>query len=85
MIYLILAPPVWVKEPEDIETIEYKKLVLECFANGSPNPDIFWKTISMILICIIYKRYTFKISIFIYFLTIWKMQVYNLSVQLIFS
>lgn len=37
-----LAPPYWIQEPEDIETIEGTSVNLKCFAKGTPEPRIHW-------------------------------------------
>lgn len=41
-----LAPPTWVKEPEDAEVIEREKIIIECSAHGFPVPEITWRKIS---------------------------------------
>lgn len=41
-----LAPPNWLKEPEDIEAIEGQKVSSQCLATGSPSPAIMWRKFS---------------------------------------
>ncbi|XP_035230451.1 Down syndrome cell adhesion molecule-like protein Dscam2 isoform X2 [Stegodyphus dumicola] len=37
------APPYWIKEPENIETIEGLSVTFNCYAGGKPEPQIIWK------------------------------------------
>ncbi|XP_035230460.1 Down syndrome cell adhesion molecule-like protein Dscam2 isoform X2 [Stegodyphus dumicola] len=39
----VRAPPTWVKEPQDVETLEGSTASLFCFANGSSLPTITWR------------------------------------------
>ncbi len=40
--------PVWVKEPKDVETVAGKLVVIDCQAEGLPEPQIRWKRMEMI-------------------------------------
>ncbi|XP_054724340.1 cell adhesion molecule Dscam2-like [Uloborus diversus] len=41
-ILVVTAPPIWVKEPNDVLTQEGEALHVECLAFGVPNPTIKW-------------------------------------------
>ncbi|RWS31327.1 cell adhesion molecule-like protein [Leptotrombidium deliense] len=40
---VVKVPPFWVKEPTDTEVLIGQRLVLDCQANGFPEPQIRWK------------------------------------------
>ncbi|RWS17057.1 cell adhesion molecule-like protein, partial [Dinothrombium tinctorium] len=40
---VVKVPPFWVKEPSDTEALLGQRLVLDCQANGFPEPQIRWK------------------------------------------
>lgn len=40
--------PVWVKEPKDVETVAGKLVVIDCQAEGLPEPQIRWKRMQII-------------------------------------
>ncbi|XP_035230455.1 Down syndrome cell adhesion molecule-like protein Dscam2 isoform X6 [Stegodyphus dumicola] len=40
---IVTAPPYWIKEPENIETIEGLSVTFNCYAGGKPEPQIIWK------------------------------------------
>ncbi|GFS52415.1 titin [Trichonephila inaurata madagascariensis] len=39
----VKVPPSWIKEPQDVETVEGQKASFTCFASGSPSPRIEWR------------------------------------------
>ncbi|GFY47205.1 titin [Trichonephila inaurata madagascariensis] len=41
----VKVPPSWIKEPQDVETIEGQKAKFTCLASGSPNPRFEWRKI----------------------------------------
>lgn len=40
---LILAPPTWIKEPENTEAVEGEIVIVTCSASGYPTPSIVFK------------------------------------------
>ncbi|GBL76501.1 Down syndrome cell adhesion molecule-like protein Dscam2 [Araneus ventricosus] len=44
---MIQAPPHWIKQPENVETIEGNRATLLCNAGGPPQPRITWKKIDI--------------------------------------
>ncbi|GFT91507.1 titin [Nephila pilipes] len=41
----VKVPPSWIKEPQDVETIEGQNAKFSCLARGSPNPSFEWRKI----------------------------------------
>ncbi|PRD28719.1 UNVERIFIED_CONTAM: Dscam2 [Trichonephila clavipes] len=42
---IVRSPPYWLREPEDVETVEGSSVSLTCNAGGTPQPRITWKKI----------------------------------------
>ncbi|GIZ00407.1 down syndrome cell adhesion molecule-like protein Dscam2 [Caerostris extrusa] len=45
---VVHVPPSWIKEPQDVETVEGHKSVFICLASGSPSPKVMWRKIGML-------------------------------------
>ncbi|KAG8174516.1 hypothetical protein JTE90_003070, partial [Oedothorax gibbosus] len=43
----VKAPPFWIKEPEDIETVEGSSVKMTCLAGGMPLPRTIWKKLDV--------------------------------------
>ncbi|GIY67330.1 titin [Caerostris darwini] len=46
----VKVPPSWIKEPQDVETVEGHKAIFICLASGSPSPKVMWRKIGMLVL-----------------------------------